>query len=218
MRAIFALAVIGMLAAMPARADVTYDFVVTSATPGYSNFPGAVLSAGSVVGRLSIPDNIVAQGTLTATPCNVYVNGPECQLPNEGWPEGVFGGIGMTGIPGPSNIYPEGIPPYAPPIEIAFNPDGTLSGHISIEQDEAAALLSGSGRDWSGKLESDLNGANWDIESGYWYTRPNNLPHPCCGHGPDPDPDPVPEPSSLALILPAIGAMVGLCRRRRLPA
>src|SRR5579884_2395893 len=74
MRAIFALAVIGMLAAMPARADVTYDFVVTSATPGYSNFPGAVLSAGSVVGRLSIPDNIVAQGTLTATPCNVYVD------------------------------------------------------------------------------------------------------------------------------------------------
>jgi hypothetical protein len=86
--------------------------------------------------------------------------------------------------------------------DVTFNPDGTLSGTIDLSDQFGGFTSIGTERAWTGTEGADEPGGF--NATGYWYTPPQDLPHP----------DPVPEPSSLALMLTAIGATIGVGLRR----
>jgi hypothetical protein len=80
---------------------------------------------------------------------------------------------------------------------VTFNPDGTLSGKIDLSDQYGGFTSTGTERAWTGVEAADDPGSF--NATGYWI---------------DPQPLPVPEPSSLAIMLSAIGATIGVGLRR----
>jgi hypothetical protein len=207
MRAIFApiaAAALTIGAAVPAYADVTYDFIPTSAennaTP-YSTWQPIPL--WQVPLQVLIFSDAAVESGSVSTP-NPYIHMDASS--------GLVGGqVGLCPIT-ICTIQPD----YDFPtcyveggFSLMFNANGTLSGIIS------PGISSGANLGW-GEVAGTGTGGNWAISIGqdgvqvgiralgYWYTPPRDLPHP----------DPVPEPSSLALMLSAIGATIGVGLRR----
>ncbi len=224
MRAIFALAVAAVLAlaAAPAYADVSYNFIPTSAQEDSGQYGSWVTipTDGVPLQTLVFSDAAVEAGSAGWGNLYVYMDASS----------------GLVG--GQVGIYPQSICTVQPDyptcwvqgtFNLTFNANGTLSGgmyDLSSGPIGAWGEISGGGSDKNWTITIAQDGVPVEIKTdGYWFAPPQDLPHPCCGHGHgqgqghDPDPaDPVPEPSSAAIILAAIGMMVGLGLRRKLPA
>jgi hypothetical protein len=189
MRTAFALAVVSILAAAPAWADVTYDFIATSDGPAPFDPGSSPPPTPWTAATFSVPDSVVESGSMAFT-----VNCASAYLCPEPWPSDITGSFAFGGlIPAATPYYQPGSG-YPVAVDITFNSDGTLSGNFDILEVSNELSLSGNDMSWSGIIGSDLTN-NYAI-SGYWTAA-----------------DPVPEPSSLALLLPALGVM--FWRRRR---
>jgi hypothetical protein len=199
MRTVLALATLLLSAAVPALADVTYDFVPTgfAAGAGPADFTGNPFPTNF----FTVTDGVVAGGAMdftVACPGLTY----NCPQP---WPDYFLKGlVGVSGVlPGATSGF------AAYPVDITFNPDGTLSGVFDIVLDQDELVVRGSGRNWSGEIGSDVfdGGPVCDglcTVTGYWITTDHRRL-------------PMPEPPGLALLLPALAATLRLRRGRRGP-
>ncbi|HJU20817.1 MAG TPA: PEP-CTERM sorting domain-containing protein [Stellaceae bacterium] len=182
MRATFALAMLGLLVALPVRASVTYDLIATSDSPAQADPASQAFPTPQTIASITLSDGIVAGGSMNFT---VNCSGPGYNCPQP-WPSYVLGGHFASG-----GCIPCATADNQPStVDVTFNPDGTLSGSFRVTEDTDELLVGGSGFAWSGILGSDAIN-NFDV-AGYWI---------------DPDPLPVPEPSSIALILTALAAL-----------
>ncbi len=191
MRAIFALTVAALtLAAAPAHANVTYDFIVQTTGPdlgGHTIYPLPL--PGSVIASFTVADAIVESGSMS------FTGGEVCG----------FGGCYDDTFPsyflGYNYILESAGGDLGAIIGVIFNPDGTLSGRAILSDSFGDYNSRGTESAWGGSVGEDFPGGF--TYTGYWQAQ---------------GPLPTAEPSSLALMLSAIGVMLGLSFRRKLPA
>jgi hypothetical protein len=231
MRAIFALAVIGMLAAMPAWAGPvwTYSYQGQPFDGFYPTGPTNPFSTANAVTfsfETSIP---IAHGTTYTLYDGSAINPTLLSWQVSDGSQSFSSATDTFGAPGystdggiilGSNI---ALSRTGQIVSWFFGAEQVGGGFLKSPNDQLGVTIESCGPDPC--IESVV-GPTWTT----WYAGDYdqyNLPggpyggsggadtpgtwtiiHPCCGHGHDPDP--VPEPSSLALILPAIGVMIGL--------
>jgi hypothetical protein len=200
-----AITLAGLLAAPAARADVTYDFVYTSAVGPVGAVPVAEMPLNSI----TFTDAAVASGharfgdpnSISGEPCTPATL--QSCIAASGF---VAGTVGLD--PAPASLE-SGHSLFS----VTFDPDGTLAGAIDLTDsgDFNGLQISGSEQAWSGAIGSEDDnvctgqprgghGGGCRI-SGYWID-------PAAGGSAS-----LPSPSSLALLLPALG-MLALLRRR----
>lgn len=171
-----------LLAIGQAQADVIYDFNETSAT-GFL----ATLPASAYAPQLVVTDAAYASGSLVFTQ-SCYLT-PPSSCTSSGDMSGVVSLTDAT--PGFGNRS----------IDIAFNPDGTLSGSILERGLQEDLTSSGDSFSWAGTLLSDRYPACGSASpcrfTGYWLV--------------DSGPTAVPEPSTLMLVA---GAFTGFAAIR----
>ena len=190
-----------MFAVTQARADVVYNFIPTTI---YVPIIGPTTAiSGEAAGVVWNVQGISAEFTDAAVESGhaAFCTSPSCagtcfdqeqhstyqQLVAEGGMEGCSDAFGCA----PYGQYSR--------FDITFNPDGTLSGGMSLDDGsgDVDLSLSGSEMAWGGEAGDCATPTGYGAcrVEGYWLAS---------------GPLPVPEPPSLALIVPGLVALIGL--------
>lgn len=187
-----ALSIVSLLLALgQAKADVIYDFNETSATGAL-----AALPESDYAPQLTVTDAAHASGSLNFTQ-RCYLSPPsDCTSSGN-----IPGFVSLTDAsPGFGNLS----------VDVALNPDGTLSGSISEHGLQEDLTSSGDEFSWTGTLLSDRYPACGSASpcgfTGYWLA--------------DSPPTAVPEPGTLPLVVGALAILgaIGFGRKLARPA
>ena len=143
-----------------------YSWVPLSASGEVSGNPVGVFSLGSVDFASALAGNHFSfSAECSGAPCPT------------GFSDGNFGGVSIQR----SGAYGGMDPIVFVDIDVIFNGDGTLSGHIHYFDTGTHFVVSGSGDAWDGQFNSDsinCDNPNPCQATGYWFGGPIEAPEP----------------------------------------